>query len=69
MKFKDLCALVESLGYRFDRQAGSHKLYWHPSRRDLPRINLQEGKSGKAKPYQVKQVLKIIDDNGLEVHK
>jgi len=25
-------------------------------------INLQPGKNGKAKPYQVKQVLKIIEE-------
>ena len=26
-----------------------------------PRVNIQKGKGGKAKPYQVRQVLKAID--------
>ena len=35
--------------------------------RDSRLINLQEGSAGKAKPYQVRQVLAIVDTYGLEV--
>jgi hypothetical protein len=42
------------------RQSGSsHVVFKTPWRGD-PRVNLQEAK-GKAKPYQVRQVLKAID--------
>ena len=67
LKFRELCSLVEAVGYQLDRQEGSHLIYWHPLRRDAPRLNLQEGRSSSAKPYQVRQVLRIIEDYGLEV--
>ncbi|RLT38079.1 MAG: toxin HicA [Chloroflexi bacterium] len=42
------------------RQMGSsHRVYKMPWQGD-PRVNIQDQK-GKAKPYQVKQVLKAID--------
>jgi len=65
-RFKDLCKLVEALGYLLDRQKGSHLIYRHHTRRDLPIINLQRGSGGKAKPYQVRQVLRIIEEFKLE---
>lgn len=67
LKFRELCALVEAVGFRLDRQKGSHRIYWFPGRRDVDRLNLQKGESGVAKPYQVRQVLKIIEEYGLEV--
>lgn len=67
LKFKNLCALVEAAGFQLDRQVGSHLIYRHPLRREVPRLNLQEGRSGAAKPYQVKQVLRVIDEFLLEV--
>lgn len=43
------------------RQRGtSHCVYKTPWPGD-PRVNIQEGKSGKAKDYQVRQVLQAID--------
>jgi hypothetical protein len=39
----------------------------HATRKELPLINLQADKGGKAKPYQVRQVLTIIEDFSLEV--
>ena len=64
LAFRELCRLVESAGYQLARIQGSHRIYVHENRPDLPLINLQ-GRSGKAKPYQVRQVLQIVDDNGL----
>lgn len=63
--YKDLCALVEHMGFVGRRQEGSHVIYRHGTRKDLPLVNLQEA-GGKAKPYQVRQVLKLIDEHGLE---
>lgn len=50
-----------------DGRLGSHRIYRHATMPDLPLINLQEGGAGKAKPYQVHQVLAIVDTYGLEV--
>jgi len=64
--FGDLCNVVAAHGYEEVRQKGSHHIYQHPTRPDLPMINLQDD-NGRAKPYQVRQVLTIIDDYNLEI--
>lgn len=59
VKFKDLCKVCN---YYFGepRQSGtSHKVYKTPWVGD-PRVNIQNSK-GKAKPYQVRQVIQAID--------
>jgi hypothetical protein len=59
VKFSDLCKVCE---YYFGkpRQTGtSHRVYKTPWQGD-PRVNIQNLK-GKAKAYQVKQVLKAIE--------
>lgn len=63
VRFSTLCNLLERIGYVLKRQRGSHMIYSRPG---FPLVNVQ-GFSGKAKAYQVKQVLKIIDDNKIEV--
>lgn len=63
VRFADLERVVFAMGYRFDRQAGSHRIYRSAG---LPMINLQED-GGKAKSYQVKQVIGIVDQFGIEV--
>ncbi len=52
--FRDLCALLPHVGYIEDRQKGSHHIFIHPDRPGEA-VNVQPGKSGKAKSYQVKQ--------------
>ena len=47
-----------------DRIAGGRHIFLHP---DLPElVNLQNVK-GKAKPYQIKQLLKIIEKHNLHM--
>jgi len=59
----DLCKVCD-LYFGEARQSGSsHRVYKTPWKGD-PRVNIQNHK-GKAKPYQVKQVLKAIE--GLEM--
>ena len=65
--FEELCRLVERLSFVERRRAGSHRIYRHSTRPELPLINLRAGPSGKAKPYQVRQVLGIMDAHGVEV--
>ena len=64
VRFNDLCGLVEKIGYSLDRTKGSHR---HYRRAGYPAVNLHEGKGGKAKPYQVAQVLDILDSMDTEV--
>ncbi|MGI8555537.1 MAG: type II toxin-antitoxin system HicA family toxin [Pyrinomonadaceae bacterium] len=59
--FTEICQLAECYGFRFQRQTGSHVIYENP-RLEISQnrlINFQNFR-GKAKPYQVKQLLKAI---------
>ncbi|MBU2513641.1 toxin HicA [bacterium] len=59
VKFVELCKICEFY-FGKPRQTGtSHRIYKTPWQGD-PRVNIQNYK-GKAKAYQVKQVLKAIE--------
>ena len=61
VRFKELVKVCDHF-FGEPRQNGtSHKIYKTPWRDD-PRVNIQkQSKGDKAKPYQVKQVLKAIE--------
>ena len=62
--FNEATTIAKAFGFRLDRISGSHHIFLHP---DLPElVNLQEVK-GKAKPYQIKQLLKIIEKYNLHM--
>ena len=63
-RFNDLVRLVESPGFKLSRTSGSHHIYLHPDVDEA--INLQNV-SGKAKPYQVRQVLSLVERYNLQV--
>ncbi len=64
IRFRDMVSLVEAFGFRLARVSGSHHIFDHA---DLPEIvNLQNAK-GKAKPYQVRQFLELIENNNLQL--
>ena len=54
--------LAEGFGFRLERVSGSHHIYAHPSIPEL--VNLQEV-DGRAKPYQVRQFLRLIERHAL----
>ncbi len=59
VRFSDLCKVCDSY-FGAARQSGSsHRIYKTPWQGD-PRVNIQNNK-GKAKAYQVKQVLEAIE--------
>jgi predicted RNA binding protein YcfA (HicA-like mRNA interferase family) len=63
VSFADLEAMAKHIGYSHARTAGSHRIYTCPGR---PMLNFQ--KSGaQAKPYQVRQLLAVIEDFKIEV--
>jgi hypothetical protein len=66
VRFGDLRRLVEAVGYVFRRQKGSHLVFTHGARPTLPMVNLQSD-GATAKPYQVSQVVRLIDEHNLEV--
>ncbi|GAB5518806.1 MAG: hypothetical protein RhofKO_10570 [Rhodothermales bacterium] len=54
LSFDDLCYLAECYGFVLRRQSGSHRIY---KKAGHPVLSLQPRKDGKAKAYQVRQVL------------
>ena len=64
IRFNEAKAIAEAFGFRLDRISGSHHIFLHP---DIPElVNLQNVKS-KAKPYQLKQLLKIVEKYNLHM--
>jgi hypothetical protein len=59
VKFSDLCKVCDHYFGEARQNGTSHRIYKTPWPGD-PRVNIQDGK-GKAKFYQVRQVLKAID--------
>lgn len=59
LRFRELCRLAECHDFEFSRQSGSHTIYRHMRSRRL--ISFQNDK-GMAKPYQVRQLLNLIEE-------
>ena len=64
VRFSDMTSLVEAFGFRLSRINGSHFIFVHPEIPEL--VNLQEHK-GKAKSYQVRQFLQLVEEYDLEL--
>ena len=59
-RFAELCELVETAGIPFKRRSSSQSLYEDETEGIF--LNLQPGQGGKAKGYQVRQVVETIED-------
>ena len=64
MRFADSVSLVEAFGFRLVRTSGSHHVFERSGVNEL--LNLQNRK-GKAKPYQLKQFLELVELYNLEL--
>ncbi len=62
LRFDEVVTLAEAFGFRQARVSGSHHIFTHPRVAEL--LNLQEIK-GKAKPYQVRQLLLLVEQYNL----
>lgn len=60
VRYSELMAVCRHFLGKPRQQGTSHAVYPTPWAGD-PRVNIQEGEGGKAKLYQVKQVLAAID--------
>lgn len=64
IRFADAVACAEAFGFQLSRVNGSHHIYVHPAVPEL--VNLQNVK-GQAKPYQVRQLLRLIERYNLQL--
>ena len=62
IRFERLCRIVEAFGFRFRGGKGSHRIYVRNGVEEL--LNFQNV-GGKAKPYQVRQFIKIVEKYNL----
>ncbi len=58
VRFGELCRAAELFGFEFKGGKGSHRIFVKKGVREM--LNLQDV-DGWAKPYQVRQLLKIIE--------
>jgi hypothetical protein len=65
-RFADLVAFAKAFGFGFapGHTSGSHHIFGHPELREL--LNLQ-AKAGKAKPYQIRQPLQLVEEYDLKL--
>lgn len=61
LSFKEFEALLEAAHWRFRRQTGSHRVWISRGNRSVP----IQPRGAKAKAYQVQQVLRILDEEGV----
>lgn len=62
VRFERLRTVAEAVGFRFARCSGSHYIYVLGGVKEI--LDFQE-KDGKAKPYQVKQLIGLVDKYNL----
>jgi len=58
IRFNDFVNLVTAFGFQQTRERGSHHIFTHA---DIPElINIQDYR-GEAKPYQIRQFLRLVE--------
>ena len=62
--FAEAVACAEAFGFRLSRINGSHHNYVHA---DIPEVLNLQNVNGQAKPYQVKQLLRLIERYNLQM--
>ena len=64
VRFSDFVTLIEAFGFERIHINGSHRTY---SRDDIPDLINIQNDNGEAKPYQIRQFLKIIEKHQLKL--
>ena len=64
IRFSEAQTAVEAFGFRLSRISGSHHIYFHP---DVPELINLQNVNGKAKPYQIRQFLEIVERYNLQL--
>ena len=64
VRFEDVAGLAEGFGFKLSRVKGSHHIFTHPAIPGL--LNLQEV-GGQAKPYQIRQLLRLVERYNLQL--
>ena len=65
LRFADALKLAKAFGFRLDRITGSHHIM---RRTGIPELVNLQNVSGMAKPYQVRQLLKLVERHNLSLN-
>jgi len=63
VRFSDFITILEAFGFELKRISGSHHVFKHPDVVEL--LSVQPSKDGQAKPYQIHQFLKLVEEYNL----
>ena len=63
IRFARICKIAEAFGFQTRQGPGSHRIYYKDGVREI--LNIQN-EDGWAKPYQVRQFIKIIEKYDLQ---
>jgi predicted RNA binding protein YcfA (HicA-like mRNA interferase family) len=64
VRFDEFVTLLEDFGFELKRTRGSHHVFTHPK---IPRPFPIQPKGKQAKPYQVRQLLALVEQYNLEL--
>lgn len=64
ISFREFERILTALGFTLDRTRGSHRQYVHPQ---VPRSFPVQPTGKDAKPYQIRELLELIEEYGLHV--
>jgi predicted RNA binding protein YcfA (HicA-like mRNA interferase family) len=64
LRFAEALKLAEAFGFRLDRINGSHHIL---KRTGIPELVNLQNVGGMAKPYQVRQLLKLVERHNLSL--
>jgi predicted RNA binding protein YcfA (HicA-like mRNA interferase family) len=64
LNIREILPTAEAFGFQQSRVSGSHHIFVHPGVEEL--VNLQD-ENGKAKPSQVWQLLKLVEQYNLTI--
>lgn len=62
--FDDMINLLDGFGFRLVRVSGSHHIFAHP---DIPEVINFQSVGGEAKPYQIRQFLRLVERYNLKM--
>lgn len=64
LRFSEVLKLAAAFGFQLDRISGSHHIF---KRAGIPELLNLQNVGGMAKPYQVRQLLKLVEKHNLSL--
>jgi predicted RNA binding protein YcfA (HicA-like mRNA interferase family) len=64
VRFEEMTRLVEAFGFRLSRINGSHHIFTHAG---IPELANLQNVHGQAKPYQIRQFMKLVERYNLKL--